>query len=179
VLWRHSFTTAMISMHVNRSLNIGFQGEEFTAGLVHDFGRTLFAVSLPERFSELDSLEYDESSETLVHERAVVGTDHCEVGAWFATASQLPKALVDVIRYHHTPELATQNKLLVALTATADHMANHLQRTEGPEGYDVSTNRAVQLLESSGIRHAAERLMEVSQHLLEVSATDADEMMSC
>lgn len=178
VLWRHSFTTAMVSLHINRVLNIGFQGEEFTAGLVHDFGRTLFAVSLPELFSEIDPLEYDESADTLAHERNVVGTDHCEIGTWFALANQLPEMLVDVVRYHHTPELAPRNVQLVALTATADHMANYLQRSDGPKGYDVTTNRAALVLESSGIRHAVERLGELSQQILEISAIEADTMMS-
>jgi HD-like signal output (HDOD) protein len=178
VLWRHSFTTAMICSHVNRALNIGFQGEEFTAGLVHDFGRTLFAISLPERFSEIDSFEFEESAETLEHERSTVGKDHCEVGAWFAIANQLPEPLVDAIRYHHTPESAPRNELLVALTATADHMANHIQRCGGPGGYDLTTNRAVQILEKSGIRDASDRLMEVGQQVLEASVADADEIMS-
>ncbi len=178
VLWRHSFTTAMICLHVNRALNVGFQGEEFTAGLVHDFGRTLFAVSLPERFSEIDPLEYDESLETLVHERHIVGTDHCEIGAWFASANQLPEPLVDAIRYHHRPESSKRNLRLVALTATADHMANHLQRCDGADGYDLASNIAVRLLEVSGVRHATERLMEVAQHVMETSASDAIQLMS-
>ena len=178
VLWRHSFTTAMICLHVNRSLNVGFQGEEFTAGLVHDFGRTLFAVSLPEQFCEIDPFEFDESAETLTHERNVIGTDHGEVGAWFAVANQLPESLQDVIRYHHTPELATRNLRLVALTATADHMANHLQRCDGAEDYDLTQNPAIALLEKAGVRHATDRLQEVCQQILEASAADAAQVMN-
>ena len=178
VLWRHSFTTAMICMHVNRSLNIGFQGEEFTAGLVHDFGRTLFAASLPERFSELDPFEFDESAETLAHERHTVGTDHCEVGAWFAVANQLPEPLVDVIRYHHTPESATRNVLLVALTAVADHMANHLQQFDSWDGYDWTTNSSLRLLEKSGVRHAVDRMIELGPQVMKNSSADAAEVLS-
>ena len=178
VLWRHSFTTAMFCMHINRALNIGFQGEEFTAGLVHDFGRVLLAVSVPEQFSAFDSMEFNESSDTLAHERFTVGTDHCEVGAWFAVSNQLPEPLIDVIRYHHTPEAATRNLRLVALTATADHMANHLQRCDEVDSYDLATNSAVHLLESSGVRHAAERLREVGPSIIEATAADAAEMMN-
>ncbi len=178
VLWRHSFTTAMICSHLNRALNIGFQGEEFTAGLVHDFGRTLFAISLPERFSELDSFEFDESAETLAHERDAVGTDHCEIGTWFAIANQLPEPLVDAIRFHHTPESATRNSRLVALTAVADHMANHFHRFDEWDGYDLTTNRAVQLLENSGVRDAADRLLKFGPQVLKAAVADAAEIMS-
>jgi HD-like signal output (HDOD) protein len=177
VLWRHSFTTAMISLYINRALNIGFQGEEFTAGLIHDFGRTLFAISLPDQFCEIDTFEFDESAATLEHERGIVGTDHCEVGAWFAIANKLPEALVDTIRFHHKPESATRNGRLVALTAVADHMANHHQRFDEWEGYDVSTNEAVRLLEKSGVPHATERLTEIGRQILESSVADAAEMM--
>ncbi len=40
VLWRHSFTTAMVSLHVNRVLNIGFQGKSLPPAWFTDFGRT-------------------------------------------------------------------------------------------------------------------------------------------
>ncbi len=62
-------------------------------------------MSLPELFSEIDPLEYDESPIPLAHERNVVGTtigDRVLVRAGQSVA----RMLVDVVRYHHTPKLA-------------------------------------------------------------------------
>ena len=74
-LWRHSFHTAILALHFNHSCGLGYQGEEFTAGLLHDFGRTLMAVCLPERSSELDLLDFDDSPRLLEQERLLSGTD--------------------------------------------------------------------------------------------------------
>ena len=84
ILWRHGFTTALLSLHLNRSLNVGFQGEEFAAGLIHDVGRMLLATCLPEQFQTVDPLDFDEGAETLLNEQNVIGTNHCDVGFWFA-----------------------------------------------------------------------------------------------
>ncbi|MCA9061315.1 MAG: HDOD domain-containing protein, partial [Planctomycetaceae bacterium] len=61
ILWKHGFLTAILSIHVNRLLNVGFRGEEFTAGLMHDWGRTMVASCLPELFPKADDLSFVET----------------------------------------------------------------------------------------------------------------------
>lgn len=178
VLWRHGFLTAMLSINVNRCVGAGFQGEEFVAGLIHDFGRTLFAVCMPEKFAEIDPLEFLEGPTLLVDELAACGTNHCEVGAWFAQENKLPTELQEVIRFHHDPSLALRHRRLVALTAVSDHMANHLQRGEDVNSYDLRENSAIFVLEGCGVRNAAGRLAETVQEVMETAARDAVEMMA-
>src|SRR5204863_2149562 len=48
VLWKHCFLTGCICRRLNQELHLDFQGEEFTAGLLHDLGRILLAVAVPE-----------------------------------------------------------------------------------------------------------------------------------
>lgn len=146
VLWWHSINTGLLATYINRSFRMGFQGEEFTAGIIHDIGRTLLAVICPDEFAEIDRLSFDETPEILDHEFDVVGTDHCRMGAWFATQNQFPKPLIEVVLRHHQPELAGDNRKLTALIAVADHMANHLQRCGNAEDYDPLQNPALPLL---------------------------------
>jgi HD-like signal output (HDOD) protein len=146
VLWRHSVLTAMISVTLNRDFRLGFGGEEFTAGLIHDLGRFLLAAVVPGQFADADKLELDEPEGFLWRERNVLQTDHCEVGAWFGAFNNLPQALVDVLRFHHSPDLAVENQKLIALTAAADHMANYLQRQGTADGYEPEENAAANLL---------------------------------
>ncbi len=176
-LWKHGFVAAMLGLHLNRILGAGFQGEEFTAGLIHDFGRTLLAVSLPEKFAEIDPMSFDESGATLQHERSVVGTDHCEVGGWFAAENKLPEPLVEVVMYHHEPTKAQQHGRLVALAAAADHMANYLQRHEGVVGYDPNSNEAIGILEKIGVRDASAKFAKSYSAVMESGARDAAELM--
>ena len=177
VLWRHSFNTALLGVHLNRTFHLGFQGEEFTAGLMHDFGRTLLAVVVPEQFQEIDPMEFEESLDTLAHEQSVIGTDHCRLGAWYAIQQQLPIPLPEVILLHHQPELAEEGRRLTTLIAVADHMANHLQRFEEAEGYDAAANPFMPNLAEFGDSHFERHFVESAAALMEEAQRDAENLM--
>ena len=170
VLWQHSFKTALLAMSLNHTFRFGFEGEEFTAGLVHDLGRTLLAVVDCDQFSVVDSLDFDESREQVVREGIVVGTDHCRLGAWYAIQQQLPPQIAEVILWHHQPEMALENPRLTALVSVADHMANHLQRFNESVGYDPASNPYLPTLAKFAdpqfekqFRKMAEPLMDLAQ----------------
>ena len=146
LLWQHSFTTATACLHLNRTLNLGFQGEEFTAGLLHDFGRLLLAIAAPDSYADVDRLDFDESEDVLQRERDLLGTDHAGFGAWFAKENGLPRSLNAAIRYHHQPDIEHEDERLIALVAAGDDIANHIQRYNEPHGYDVSANRGIKQL---------------------------------
>lgn len=171
-LWEHGFLTAMISLHLNRALHIGFQGEEFTAGLLHDFGRTLFAICLPDKFPQFDQLNFDEDDSSLELESEMTGATHCQLGAWFANKNQLPVPLIDAVLFHHVPQAAHRNRQLVALTAAADHMANHIQRTATVEGYEPIENEAVRVLELSGVPFSVDHFSHVCNTVLDHAHRD-------
>ena len=153
-LARHGYVTAAVCHALNQRLLLGYDGEEFTAGLVHDIGRTLLASCFSDEFQEFDGLTFEESSAIVDHEFSIIGTSHTEAGACFAAKSGLPPVLIEVIRHHHNPDHATGDRRLVALVAAADDIANHLQRFDTPENYDTSTNKGLILLERLGVTNA-------------------------
>jgi HD-like signal output (HDOD) protein len=174
VLWWHSVNTGLLATYINRSFQLGFQGEEFTAGIIHDIGRTLFAVFCPDEFNKIDPMTFDESPETLKHEMSVIETDHCRMGTWFALQNELPKTLHEVIYRHHRPDLASsENRKLTALTAVADHMANYMQRTRSCEGYDTTTNPALPILASYVPAPFETHFAEVAVSLMQEAHNDA------
>ncbi len=177
LLWQHSFTTALLSLHVNRSLNVGFQGEEFAAGLIHDIGRMLLATCFPDQFPSIDSMDFDEGPQTLLIEQNAIETNHCEVGVWFAQRNSLPEPLIDTVRFHHCPERSPRNRRLVALVATCDHMANHLQRDDGGS-YDPQGNPSLELLEKCGVPNATSCFVKIASTVMETAKRDAAEMLS-
>lgn len=165
VLWKHSVMTGILAMCLNKHYGLGFIGEEFTAGLIHDVGRTLFGVVAPTRFAEADPLDFEETGDFLQRERAVLGTDHCELGAWFIAHNKLPQALIDVVRWHHSPVVTGENRRLIAITAVADHMANYLQVHGNSEGYDPASAPLV------------ETLLEATPQRIGEFATDAQSLL--
>lgn len=178
VLSQHAFLTGLTAVHVNRIIGTGFQGEEFAAGLIHDFGRALIAVCMPEEFASADPLDFEETSQIPEKESWVLETNHCEAGAWFAEVSGLPCEFVEVIRHHHSPSNAVKHRRLVALTAIGDHIANHMQRFVTCENYDITTNEAVFVLERTGIANVAGRLNDIMAEIMESTRRAAQEMTS-
>jgi putative nucleotidyltransferase with HDIG domain len=137
---RHSLMVAHLASQLNRSAGLGFRGEEFVGGLLHDIGRVLLTLSRPHEAAAADPLDHDEPPERLARERTMLGTDHCAVGAEFAAASKLPPPVVRAVLKHHAPfDDAGQHRPLVALVAVADHLANHVQRTRRVADYDPWT----------------------------------------
>lgn len=147
ILWQHSIHTSTIARCLNRNLNLRFEGEEFSGAMVHDVGRLLIAAATPDVFEVADRLAFSEGEDTLTNEQALMGTDHCEIGAWFAEDGKIPNSLVDVIRYHHQPSDAPDNNVkLVSLVAAADHMANHLMNMGEFSGYEPENNVGLKAL---------------------------------
>ena len=177
ILWLHSSVTATMCREVNKALRLGHQGEEFTCGLSHDIGRILIALGAPDLFPLVDPLDFREDGDLLAREAELLGTDHCYFGAWFADRSQLPGLVISAIQYHHTPGEAPENQPLIALVATADHMANYQARQEVYDGYDVSTNPGWKLLAPHVAENLRARFAEMAPSLIEKASEDAQSLV--
>ncbi len=177
VLVKHGFITALLSTHLNQLFHFGFMGEEFTAGLIHDFGRTLLAITVPDQFLTFDTLEFDESKDLLKAERIAVGTDHCRLGAYYAVSQQLPEPLQEVVLFHHDPEMAHRFPKLTALVAVADHMANHLQRFHESSNYDPASNPFLPALAQYGNSKFNVQFAEISAALMDKAEHEAEAML--
>jgi HD-like signal output (HDOD) protein len=176
-LCKHSCLTGVISSHLNTLFGLGMQGEEFTAGLIHDVGRTLLAVSVPDKFDEFDPLDFSESDGLLEREATVIGTTHPEVGAWFLQRNHLPEELVMVARHHHVPNLSTKYKRLVTLTAIADEMANYYHREGLVAGFDCQNCEHLGLLEKLGADEARMELQEFGPAIISNSVAEVNQLL--
>lgn len=166
LLWQHSFTTASACLYLNRTFSLGFQGEEFTAGLLHDIGRTLFAIVKNDDFQIADPLNFKEDEDLLTRETEVMGTNHCEFGAWFTTHNKLPDEITEVIRWHHEPTRKSRHQKLIALVAAGDHVANHIQVFEEAAGYVPEENKAISILSQLYDKNFDENFSEIAPQLV-------------
>src|SRR5439155_1058257 len=82
VLWDHAYVTAFLCRQINRPYRLGFDGEEFAAGLLHDLGRILLLLADPECFQRADAMDFLDEGDKLERERAAIGIDHCSLGGW-------------------------------------------------------------------------------------------------
>ncbi len=148
VLHKHCLTTATACTLINDTFGLGFAGEEYTAGMLHDFGRVALAVTLPDEFSEFDQLDFDETEQTLVYEKSRLGTNHCEFGAWYIDSVSFPNELVEAVRWHHHPfgTCSLKHQPLISLVRAGDHFANFLQRELPISDYEVQSNNGLKEL---------------------------------
>lgn len=102
----HSLTTATFSRQLCTVYAAGEAdpGDCYIAGLLHDFGKIVFAQFMPEQFREVLVRGAETSLPSHHAERELIGADHTVVGAMLAGKWQFPAALVECIRNHHSPE---------------------------------------------------------------------------
>ncbi len=97
----HSLGCAEVCKLVAQKLGDADPAEAYIAGLLHDFGKIVFTLYMPEPFrTALDQCEAD-NCELHVAEQAQLTVDHTVAGAMLAKKWQFPTPLVDSIRNHH------------------------------------------------------------------------------
>ncbi len=166
-LWRHSYTTASLCQRFNREFRLRFEGEEFTAGLIHDFGRFALAFCHPELCHPEGHIVGEETATILELETRVAGANHCQVGAFIAGINEMPSFLTDAIRYHHSPQdCPPENLLLCSLISACDHMGRHLFTFNSAEGYLAEENPWIALLEANGSKSIAEGFIEKAETIM-------------
>lgn len=99
----HSLSTASVARQLC-SLYGGGDADPadcFVAGLLHDFGKVVYAQFMPAEFRAV--MAESVTSQRPLHEveRAMIGVDHGVVGAMLAKRWQFPPLLIDCIRDHH------------------------------------------------------------------------------
>ena len=92
----------------------------YTAGLLHDIGKVVLDQYLADS-SPLFFRKLSKETETLItSEKKIFGITHCETGAVLAKKWHFSDNITETIQYHHTPETAKDNKLLIFIVYLAD-----------------------------------------------------------
>lgn len=96
-------------------------GEAFTAALVHDIGRIILAVGVPDLLDEALRQERKSGKPSHLVERELLGVCHAEVGAYLLGVWGLPLPIVEAVAYHHSPSMASEGTAdALALVHIAD-----------------------------------------------------------
>jgi len=108
-LWKHDLRTAIAAREVVVQSSSDISPDlAFTAGLLHDIGKSLISDFLQGSAPEaLKLVSSHDSSDYLEAEEKIIGVAHTEAGFELAKAWQLPEELAEVIRYHHQPAAAS------------------------------------------------------------------------
>ncbi len=123
--WRHSVQVGCLARALARGASARVLHSErlFVAGLLHDIGRLVMAIRIPELLRVMVDLARRKGLPMQEAERLVFDLDHCEVGAALLAEWDLPLLFHEVAACHHAPEAAEDHPLEVALVHVADCLA--------------------------------------------------------
>jgi HD-like signal output (HDOD) protein/CheY-like chemotaxis protein len=99
--------------------------EAFTAGLLHDVGRLLFATSVEEGFRQAQEIVRAGTVSLWEAEQQTIGASHARVGAYLVGLWGITGNILEALAYHHDPSQCVDSGFS-ALTAV--HAANVLDR---------------------------------------------------
>jgi putative nucleotidyltransferase with HDIG domain len=153
-LWRHSVATSLLAEHHARKAGLEASSTLFTAGLLHDLGKSVLSDYVKADAADILTLVKTKGRTFLEAERAVLGVDHAELGARVAERWNFSPELVELIRHHHDPGAQPNSKPLAVL-----HVANALCQLSGV---------------SAGVDGLAQRGHEASVKLLGLTRKDLE-----
>lgn len=125
--WQHSIYTGLVARQLAQHCNVLHAERLFTAGLLHDVGRLLIYIKLPEQAKQAEIMRLESERHLCDIEDELMGFDHTEVGYALLSEWQLPANLCATIRYHHRPQDAHDAHLESAILHIADIVAHCAQ----------------------------------------------------
>jgi len=121
-LWRHSLAVAFGSNIIARKKYPLLEGEIFTAGLIHDVGKTILDKQVYDRKESFERVMGDGERTFLDAEREILGFDHAEIASELCLKWNFVEEHAQAIRYHHNPS-QSQGNILACIIHVADCMA--------------------------------------------------------
>lgn len=150
-LVRQSMALAIGAEHLSSLLGRTAPAHTFTAALLSDIGKIVLGTFLHVDAAPILKLAEDEALSFEVAEQRVLGIDHAEVGAELLRAWNLPDNVIDVVRWHHTPDAHPGDPYVVDLVHIANHLAVSCGLGVGLDG--LNYRPAMSAVERLGVNH--------------------------
>ncbi len=126
-LFRHALGVALIAEALAKYTGKASPKVAYTAGLLHDIGKVILDQYIAPiqpffyRRTQIDTVDLCDAEEEKF------GRSHAEIGGLLAENWSLPDNLIDTIRCHHVPELATEDVELTHIAYLADLLMSRFQ----------------------------------------------------
>lgn len=139
-LWQHSLTCGLsarvITVHSTHIRHA--PGQLYIAGLIHDIGKVLMLIALPNNYSQVLELGERLRYSFFPEEEEAFGISHDTVGMRLLNRWLFPEPLCLAAGYHHDPALAPQHGATFPLIIQmADILSHVLLTREALDGQEI------------------------------------------
>lgn len=171
LLWEHSIGGAIACRLLAAERAPALAEEAFLAGLMHDIGKLVLNLRVPEKFDQIVQVVYNENQPFHTTEAELLGFDHTQVGALLVNKWKLSPALEEAILNHHNPEALTADNPLLLYLDLGNKMCKKMGIgfIDDPELdiLDCPANRILQLPRAT-FEQAAEVLQTTLENEMEI-----------
>ena len=134
--WEHAFGCGLAAKIIAE--NLGFAvGEFFIAGLLHDIGKLVLFLALPELYRPEEWMASFSTKEHMALEKQRFTSSHDAVGGRLLRKWLFPEHLVIALENHHCPELAPASAEFPLILQLADLMSFFSVNSNLVEGRDL------------------------------------------
>ena len=138
----HSLATASIAKKLASRVDDADPMDCFIAGLLHDFGKVVFAQFMPTDFRLALDISRDTQTSLAMSLRRVIGADHAVVGAMLVEKWRFAPNLIETIRHQHLDDLKDTG--MIACVFTANQISKKLKFGFGGNPWVDELPKAIQ-----------------------------------
>ena len=125
--WKHSIGTALLTRELLSVLDISYEEEaDYVAGLLHNLGILILAITFPELFKKIYLKKYDSTDEIIDEENAKIGWGHAKIGAYYLWNHHISDEIVDAIHWHDQPKQSKESPKLAAAIQVSQAIVSEL-----------------------------------------------------
>lgn len=128
-LWAHAFTCATAAKLITRHTSLR-DHDVYLACLVHDIGKLVIYMALPEAYAEMVKEAGQDSSSVFQMEERFFGITHEQVTARILETWLFPDQVVTAARLHHHPETAEPDDLFTWVVHAVDLLVHWSEAVE-------------------------------------------------
>jgi HD-like signal output (HDOD) protein len=100
----HAVATGLLADGIVQKTRVDYPEGAFVAGLLHDLGRLMIAISLPAEFEQISKMREEEGRRLEECEMEVLEVTHSELSAAALVRWNLPAQIQKAVLYHHQPQ---------------------------------------------------------------------------
>jgi putative nucleotidyltransferase with HDIG domain len=169
-LWRHSIAVSVAAECLVKELNLDAAEEIFTAALLHDVGKLILGDFVSEDFPKIEKALHQGLSFE-VAENIVLGTDHADVGAQILSKWSIPEAIIESVRWHHSPESCNRPDTMLDIVHVANMLCLMIGIGVGRDGLSHQPSAVVVKrlgLETAHLEKVASQTLQWTNELMEM-----------